>query len=296
MSYQIEKLNKLIENKIDFEFNKNFVTIIGSSPSKGARSPILWNTAYKNNAKDISMFPIDCSDENLDQVLDLLFSNEFFLGSAVTTPFKEKVCNNKSLKLTNETKMIGAANCIFKKNKHFLATNTDGEAAINSLKSKYPIIGDKKIMVLGTGGTAKAVIAFLLNSVLKNNILNFGRSKENLDIMYSKFGCLTYDWPSINDHLNEIDIIINCTSVGWGEYTGTTPISEEDLIKLKKNTYIFEVIYDPPQTKLIKICKKLGLNTLNGLEMNLDQAAIAYCYVNNLDQKLIPKIKKDMFE
>tara|TARA_B100000989_G_scaffold212698_1_gene161600 strand:- start:27547 stop:28437 length:891 start_codon:yes stop_codon:yes gene_type:complete len=296
MSYQIEKINKLIDNDIDFEFDKNFVTIIGSSPSKGARSPILWNRAYNNNSKDISMFPIDCSGNNLDQVLDLLFSNKFFLGSAVTTPFKEQVCNHKYLKLTNETKMIGAANCIFKKNKYFFATNTDGEAAINSLKSKYSIEGDKRIMVLGTGGTAKAVIAFLLNSIPKNNILNFGRTKENLEIIYSKFGCLTYDWSSINDHFNEIDIIINCTSVGWGEYTGSTPIAEEELSKLKKNTYIFDVIYDPPQTKLIKLCNKLGLKTLNGLEMNLDQAAIAYCYVNNLDQKLVPKIKKDMFK
>ena len=131
-----ESFLNLIENNLEFDFKEKFVSIIGSSPSKGARSPILWNRLYEKIKSPIRMYPIDCSTDNFNIIVNNLLKNEYFLGSSITTPFKEKITSNKNINLNKEVKKILSSNCIYNKNNSFFATNTDGEAAIITLKKK----------------------------------------------------------------------------------------------------------------------------------------------------------------
>ena len=83
-------------------------------------------------------------------------------------------------------------------------------------------------------------------------------------------------------------MIINCTSLGFGNQEKFSPINKEDLIKLKKDVIVYDIIYKPNSTLLLNFSKELGLKTLNGLEMNFEQAVLAYNYavpgIKNIDK------------
>ena len=82
-------IRDLITNSVTIPENKNFCSIIGSNPSKGARSPLLWNKAFKKMDIDNAMIPFDCESRNINEFLQVLESNSFFKGGAIAAPFKE---------------------------------------------------------------------------------------------------------------------------------------------------------------------------------------------------------------
>ena len=281
---------KLIENDLDLDLKKKFVTIIGSSPSKGARSPILWNDLYEKINSPIRMYPIDCNNDNFGDVVNYLIKNKNFIGSSITTPFKELITSNKSIYLNQEINKTLSSNCIYKKNSEFYATNTDGEAAIISLRKKTSLI-NKNILILGTGATAKSIIAYIdRHTPIRKYVTVLGRSDEKLLNFKNLFDCKIMKFNQKDFILNEFEIIINCTVLGWGNNKNLSPLSSEEIFSLNKSTFIFDIIYDPQETKLIQLSKKHGLKTLNGLDMNLTQAALAFCYVNNISLSNLDKV------
>ena len=101
------------------------------------------------------------------------------------------------------------------------------------------------------------------------------------------------NWSQIDKYLKSIDIIINCTSVGFGDQRMESPLSESQLENLNKSTIVFDIIYQPLKTKLLEMAEKKGLSIFNGLEMNLEQAVLAYEYAIKSDKSL-DKIRKIM--
>ena len=139
----IEEFNKLIENKINLNTNEKFTVIIGRNPSKTARSPILWNKAFKNFNLNLKMIPIDVKKENLKYLIEFLKNNKKFLGGSVTIPYKSELIDFLEGNISDEANKIGAINSLFrKKNNKLYGTNTDGEASVEAFKKKF---GNSKI-------------------------------------------------------------------------------------------------------------------------------------------------------
>ena len=111
----IEEFNKLIENKINLKINKKFNVIIGRNPSKTARSPILWNKAFKNFNLNLKMIPIDVKKENLKYLIEFLKNNKKFLGGSVTIPYKSELIDFLEGNISDEANKIGAINSLFRK-------------------------------------------------------------------------------------------------------------------------------------------------------------------------------------
>ena len=80
--------------------------------------------------------------------------------------------------------------------------------------------------------------------------------------------------------ISEFDLIINSTSLGSNSFPNETPIDHNVFINAKKKAIIYDIIYDPPLTKLLKIAQEFGLETINGLNMNLVQAVLAFQHTN----------------
>ena len=87
-------LSQFLNNNINLKKNNFYALIIGSNPSKGARSPKLWNKAYKKFKQKTKMYPADLSKKNLNKLCNFLKDDQFFLGSSVTVPFKEEIIKN----------------------------------------------------------------------------------------------------------------------------------------------------------------------------------------------------------
>ncbi len=258
--------------------------IIGLSPSKGARSPILWNRAFKKYNINCLMSPLDIpSIEDLKNNIQRLKEDNLFLGGSVTFPYKELVAEILFKNLENEaTKKINSVNSLYRNESGELcAGNTDGMAALNCIEKKFFMNFKQptKILVLGGGGVGKAVISFLHDQFLieKKNIQLFNSSRKKNISFESKFNnCKFVEWGERNKVVDSSTLIVNCTSMGDYENIDLIPLDIREIIKDKYPFGIYDVIYNPLKSKLIKFAEENNIIYENGLEMNLLQAAIAF--------------------
>ena len=257
--------------------------IIGLSPSKGARSPILWNRAFKKNKFDCLMNPLDISTvEDLKKNLKRLIDDDNFMGGSVTFPYKEIVAEILLDNLENDaTKKIGAVNSLYRNhNGQLCAANTDGMAAVNCIEKKFFMNAKRpnKILVLGLGGVGKAVISFLHDQLIKRyNIELFISSRKKDTNFLSKLNKYNFvDWENRNKVIDPFSLIVNCTSMGDYENIDLIPIEISEISSNKYPMGIYDVIYNPLKSRIIKFSEKNNILYENGLEMNLIQAAIAF--------------------
>ncbi len=269
--------------------NKYFA-IIGENPSKGARSPKLWNEVFIKKKNSLRMIPIDIKKKNFSSIFYKLKKDKNYLGGAVTTPYKEAAYKLLKKNLDNQTKKIKAINCLFRDNKGVLkGCNTDGEAALYVLRKRIKNLKKKKILMLGFGGAGKAVASYF-NDFLKKNFILSTRSLTKQKKAKLKFNYNTLKWNDLKNKIDIFDIIINCTSVGFQDKR-KSPLSDE-ITKKMKNKIIFDIIYQPKKTKLLKQTEKNN-QTMNGSEMNLIQAALGFCKaVKNSNLSEVYKIMK----
>lgn len=261
-------------------YKKKYSAILGLMPSKGARSPKLWNKVYRKLSLDHRMIAIDIKKKEFKNKINSLIKDKNFLGGAVTIPYKEKVLKSLEKSFDKRVRQIGAINCLYRSKKGKLfGANTDGEA---SLKVFISTVGTKKIKnlksfaILGYGGVGKAVVSYFCHHFKKSKFMVFVRRKGIKSFKNVKF----YNWSQIDQKLENIDVLINCTSIGFKEHK--SPIETSQFSLLKKCKIIFDVIYQPKNTKLLSLAKKNKIFTLNGLDMNLEQAVLAFKKTNKV--------------
>lgn len=272
-------IKKLLENDVQIKEDIYFTAIIGVNPSGGARSPILWNHVFLKENIKCEMHAFDVNEKNLSKLLKQLESNKFFLGGAVTAPYKEKIFELLNGNTQTNEKKIGAINCLFRDHKgNLTGKNTDGSAALKSLKSNCKNINEKKIILLGVGGAGKAVATLIASEIpFKRNLCLVSRSNEAKKFSKNIY-CDYLEWGNLENTIKDYDIIINCTDIGFGTKVSQSPLSEKIIRNIKNTSTIFDIIYDPSPTILLKSAKDKNLTAIDGREMNLLQAAIAFDY------------------
>ena len=239
-------LKKIIENKINV-IEKKFSVIIGSSPSKGARSPKLWNKCYKDLDMNKKMYPLDIKDKNLKNfILFLKSKNCNIEGGSITIPFKEKFAKYVDY-MSESSKKIGAVNTFKIKDQKIYASNTDYEAIVLELK-KFKITNNSKILILGSGGVGKPALLAALNIFKKAQIYVYNRNYLKLFNFKKKIKKKFKIIKSNKDllRLKNFSLVINSTSVGFDQW-----------IK-KKNKYFNLKFFSPlgPTNKIIPIESK----------------------------------------
>jgi len=305
----LSDIQNLVENDLSVYPESTYKAfIIGEQPSNGARSPLLWNKAFKAFDIDATMVPLDVKQNNLSKLFDKLEIDSTNIGGCIAAPYKEKIAkilgkNN----LIEEASNIGAINNFFKKDlksNKFFATNTDGEAALNQIKelltfNNTKITDLKEVVILGTGGTSKAVAAYLSKQLSINcKIKLFYHNKHTIGYFYPERKITAYKWALKEKYLITADLIINCTSVGTGNLIDICPFNLDELIQqhASKKLSIYDVNYLPSPPKLIEVAKLKSINAIDGKGMNLIQAVLAFknSTSNLLNDLSISNIKKAM--
>jgi len=288
-----------------------FAAILGESPSKGARSPLLWNAAFQALEIECEMLPMDVSSENLGPLLDVLDRDSRFIGGAVAVPHKEAIAKwlatRDENRLSPEAMAIGAVNALYRNNEGVLcATNTDGEGALKSLIEQYPDLKGSRVLLIGPGGAGKAVAAFVQRALgEKGQLAISARHPERIKDFAEKIGASLLQWPPLQDIQANVDIIINCTSIGSKntvsngsqtlhlvDYTPLAVLDDNNntqsmalLKRLPATGLVFDIIYDPSPSQLLTLAAEVGLQTLDGLKMNLEQAVLAFQYATGGTEK-----------
>jgi shikimate dehydrogenase len=248
-------------------------------PVKHSFSPAMHNAAFKklNIAAEYRLFEIKPKELN-GFFASLIGQN--ISGLNVTIPYKEKVLD--FIKLDKESiylKKIRAVNTIVSKNSILRGFNTDIPGFLKDLKENNIDIVKKRIAMLGAGGAAKAVIYALANSGAKEiSIYDIDKAKSQK--LASLIRTLFQDFEikavgKIEDlNIRGKDLLINATPIGMKDRDPCL-IKEEIL---HRNLVVYDLVYNPPQTKLLMLAKKVGAKTFNGLGMLLHQGALSFEY------------------
>jgi shikimate dehydrogenase len=271
-----------IENHIELSSGENYTAIIGSNPSKGARSPNLWNAAYKYYNMETKMYCFDVLPQNLNNLLSYLESTPEFLGGSIAVPYKESVAEWLGENLSPETYKIKSVNCIGRNGKGKLfGYNTDGQASLEAFEKEFGKISDKSILILGSGGAAKAVTAFFQKYLGALNKITLASRSIKGKIFAEKLDINWIAWNDLSTILDKTNIVVNCTSVGHGDFILQSPLSYEQVSLLHPDSFVYDIIYQPSPSLLLSHAKNQKLKILDGTDMNLQQAVIAFCLVNN---------------
>lgn len=229
-------------------------------------------------AGDYSIY--ECLPENLKSQFQEL-KDSGVRGVNVTIPHKIPLMKLVD-KLTDRAKLVGAVNTVIFEENQTIGENTDlygfFEAIPKEIKNN---VSGSDVALLGCGGAACAcAIAFIQNNVktLKifardiNKLKSFKNELEvKKEIIESntniEIGLLS------EASLKDIFILTNTTPVGMSPDSNSTPIPKEKLKDLKKDALVYDIVYNPSETILLKDAKSLGYKTLNGVEMLVLQGA-----------------------
>lgn len=255
---------------------KKIYGLLGS-PVKHSLSPEMHNAAFARLKIDAEYKLFELKSGELEGFLSALSQNYIF-GLNVTVPYKESVLKYLQWHAP-EVKFIGAANTIVVKDKNYLeGWNTDGTGFYRHLTEdlKYNL-SDKRAVILGAGGAAKAVVDQLARHNVKSVTIydvDKERSRKLSDKINNEFPkckAITVD-SIVGFNLKDQDLLINATPIGMKD-TDACLIAKD---MLHANLFVYDLIYNPAETKLLALAREAGARTANGLGMLLYQGVRSF--------------------
>ena len=244
--------------------------VIGD-PIDHSLSPNIHNAAFRELNMDCTFIAYRIPKGELEEGVEALKKIKIS-GFNVTIPHKIEMM--KYLDKTDEScSIIGAVNTVSYEDGMLKGYNTDMEGFIEPLKKKTEIRG-KKVLLLGAGGAARAIIAGLIKEGSKSiTIANRTHTKAKILSEFSKKIGLEASITSLDSVItpSEFDIIVNSTSIGLKNEA--SPITFE---KIKPKTVVYDIVYRPMNTDFLIQAKKKDAIIIYGYEMLLGQAAMAF--------------------
>jgi 3-dehydroquinate dehydratase/shikimate dehydrogenase len=250
--------------------------VIGD-PIAHSLSPIVHNAAFRHMDINAVYVPFRVTREHLAQFL--ADAPELGIeGLSVTIPHKEAVIK-KLAAADASTKAIGAANTLLFKDGQIVGYNTDYQAAISSLQEalaeheqqhgRKATLENQTVLVLGAGGAAKAIAYGLKKHGA--NVVIANRTPERAQQFAAALNCKTVDWAARYSFMP--DIIINCTPVGMHPNVDATPYDKHHL---RPSMLVFDTVYNPENTLLIKEARSQSCTVISGVEMFVRQACLQF--------------------
>lgn len=231
-------------------------------------SPAMHNAAYKALGIDSQYIFVakQIKPEELANAMQKDLRAPNVCAFAVTIPHKEATI--KYLDTVDETaKQIGAVNTVLNNNGLLKGYNTDWQGAINTLL-KLTSLKNKKIAILGSGGTARAITYGLSKEDCKISI--YARNTITASAIAKQFGCKICSWDE-REQVYDADIIINTTPIGRQD--GNSPLSGKGINSMH---IIFDLNYKKGITELLNLAKSKNAIIVDGLEMLLQQGMLQF--------------------
>jgi len=229
----------------------------------------------------------DLKNKNASDFFGLLseLKNNGFTGVNITFPFKEKVIECAD-QINKSSSYVKSANTLIFKHK-IIAENTDYTGFLRAYDFHFNNFKPGKILVIGGGGVGRA-ITFALGSLNVQHIylLELDNNKANkliIELKLANVTCSLIKPDELKSLIPEIDGLINCSPIGHYDFPGC-PIGK---LNIKDKHWIFDAVYTPAKTELIKKGEKAGSKVISGINLFIFQALDAFLLFSD------KKIKKD---
>lgn len=262
---------------------KTKLTGFFAKPASHSLSPLMHNLAFSHWGIDAVYLAFEVDQTNLRQAVESIRTLDM-LGVNVSMPNKTAVLAYLD-QLSPEAELIGAVNTIVHQEQRLIGYNTDGMGFVRSVNETGHPIKNQKIVVLGAGGAAKAIVVQMALegaqeiTIYKRLNATFLPLKEYFVKVSEKTGCpiRLHDYADESQlalDLSQANLLINATDIGMGSKKDQLPIADVKL--LHSQLAVFDSIYSPSETRLIQEAKKMGIKAYNGLGMLIHQGAIAF--------------------
>ncbi len=252
------------------------LAVIGH-PIEHSMSPIMHNAAIQDLKLDYVYVAYDIDPKHLKKAVEG-FRALNIKGINVTTPHKETIMAYIE-EIDPIAKDIGAINTIKNEDGYLKASNTDGAGGKKSLLENGCHLSGKTVLFVGSGGVARALGYFLAEDVAQLIFLDIveKKAKSLAKEIDEKIGVKTksdlISNKNLKDYCNSSDILINASPIGMYPKIENTPVFKEFL---HKDLFVFDVVYNPLETKLLKDANEIGCKTLGGLDMLVNQGILAF--------------------
>ena len=234
---------------------------VAGDPLGHTLSPAVMNAAFRR--ENVNAVYIALHAKTLKDLLNCVREIPIH-GLSVTMPYKEDILPYLDNTDSHTTK-IGACNTVVRaQDGKLYGFNTDTSGVVRPLERRFSTLQNAKILVLGAGGAARAAVFGLKERGAEVYILNrHAAAGQKLARRARARSIKRADLKKL-----AFDVIINATPVGMG-HSRETPLQEKEI----NARYVFDMIYDPVETPLLKLAKQRGAQVIPGIEMFVQQAA-----------------------
>jgi 3-dehydroquinate dehydratase/shikimate dehydrogenase len=234
---------------------------VAGDPVVHSLSPAIMNAAFRR--ENVNAVYLALHAKTLKDLLTCVREIPIH-GLSITMPYKEAILPFLDNTDSHTTK-IGACNTVVRaQDGKLYGFNTDTSGVVRPLERRLSTLQDAKILVLGAGGAARAAVFGLKERGAEVFILN--RSAAPAQKLARRAHARSIKRADLKKHA--FDVIINATPVGMGN-TRETPLQEKEI----NARYVFDMIYDPGETRLLQLAKQRGAQIIPGIEMFVHQAA-----------------------
>ncbi|MEN6520637.1 MAG: shikimate dehydrogenase [Armatimonadota bacterium] len=259
-----------------FVSGKTKVFGVFGHPVGHSLSPAMHNAAIESLGLNYVYVPFDVTPEYLPQAL----SGVRALGVSgvnVTIPHKEAVIELLD-EVVGDAREVGSVNTIINIDGRLTGTSTDGAGFLRSLEGSGFSPKGKTAVVIGAGGSGRAVTFALAKAGAKVTVFSRSLTKaERLaeDIRSLGMECCAGDISSLQSSGSglETDLLVNCTPVGMYPDSGKTPVPAEVL---RRGIVVCDLVYNPVKTPLLEAAEARGARTVSGLDMLVYQGALSF--------------------
>ena len=258
---------------------KTMVCGLIGDPVEHSMSPVMHNAAFSQLGLDYLYAAFRVKKEALGKAIDGMRALNI-RGLNVTIPHKVAVIPFLD-EVDALAKKIGAVNTIVNDGGVLRGYNTDSTGFLRALLEKGIEPKGKNVVILGAGGASRAISFILVDSGANLTILNrrpgLDRAAELAGRISQTSGkkvtVLELDRENLGRALAKADLLVNATSVGMSPGIDQTPVNS-DL--LRSNLIVYDIVYNPMKTRLLREAEAAGAETIGGLDMLVWQGAVAF--------------------
>lgn len=243
-------------------------------------SAVMHNAAFIDIGLNFVYQLLEVRPEDLERTISETLRAPDVRGASITIPHKVSVIGYLD-EIDFEVSRIGAVNTIVNDGGRLKGYNTDGIGALRAIGETYGDLRCARAVILGAGGAARAISYKLAENVSEVRILNRTPSRAEVlsDYLSSLRECrakissdiLSRD--SVRASLERADILVNTTPLGMHPNTEDSPV-DKDL--LRPGLLVFDAVYNPPKTRLLRDAEASGSRVLTGVSMLVYQGAAAF--------------------
>ena len=266
--------------KNTFHLNTQILGLIGH-PIKHTYSPFIHNVTIELKDIDYIYMPFDVPASNLKTAVKGMMALGL-KGFNVTIPYKEKIIDLLS-DVSEEASIIGSVNTVVNDLGKLSGYNTDVYGILETIQPYKNEISGGEVCVVGAGGAARAVIYTVIRYFKPSKIHLVNRTEQRAESLknyfkdkmkFDSFAIHELFPPKLVDIFSNSKLIVNATSVGM------FPDTDDSITILPDSFYkgqiVFDLVYNPPETNLLKLAASKGAVTLDGLKMLVYQAAKSF--------------------